>query len=116
MRLSGTVRFPPSEGGLKVGALRVAIRDVSDFDAPALTVASVTLGPLDVPAAGQDVPFSVDADLERGPGRRTYEARAHADRSGSGEVDPGDLVTTSANFVDPDHPWPLELVLFPVGI
>jgi hypothetical protein len=50
-----------------------------------------------------DLPFAVDVPFDP---RRTYVVRAHGDRDGSGTVEPGDLVSTIAQVVDPAAPPP----------
>jgi putative lipoprotein len=112
MRLEGTVRFPPGEP-VEAAALHIAVRDITEMDGPAPTVASVDLAHVTVPENGLDVPFAIDVDL--GDPRRTYAVRAHADRSGSGVVEPGDLVTTTAHLVGPSTAERPVLELQPVG-
>lgn len=99
MRLEGTVRFPPGEP-VEAAAVHIAVRDITEMGGPARTVASVDLPPVAVSEDGLEVPFALDVDLD--DPRRTYAVRAHADRSGSGSVEPGDLVTTTAHLVRPD--------------
>ena len=112
MEIRGTVRFPPGRP-TEVRAVHITVRDVTEFDAPARTVAAVDLPPTVVPGDGLEVPFALDVDLE--DGGRTYAVRAHADRSGSGEVERGDLVTTTAYVVRPGDPSAPVLELQPVG-
>lgn len=78
-------------------SVHVAVRDITEMDGPARTVASVDLPAVAVPEDGLDLPFSIDVDVD--VARRTYAVRAHADRSGSGVVEPGDLVTTTAHLI-----------------
>ncbi len=99
MRLEGTVRFPPGEP-VEAATVHIAVRDITEMGGPARTVASVDLPPVAVPEDGLEVPFALDVDLD--DPRRTYAVRAHADRSGSGSVEPGDLVTTTAHLVRSD--------------
>lgn len=99
MRISGTLRFPPG-GQIKVTAVRVTVHDITEFDGPASTVASLDLPSTAVPATGLDLPFTLDVDVS--DPRRMYSVRAHADRSGSGVVEPGDLVTTTAHVLRPE--------------
>lgn len=111
MRISGTVRFPSGEP-LEVEAVHVTVRDITDLDGPAPTVASLELPAARVPATGLDLPFTLDADVS--DPRRMYAVRAHADRSGSGAVEPGDLVTTTAHVVRADDERRTVLEMEPV--
>ncbi|XVV00547.1 hypothetical protein ACQPW3_24290 [Actinosynnema sp. CA-248983] len=96
MRVVGTLRFPSADAPVRFDRVRVEVRDVSEADAPARTLAVVTLPAVDVPAGGLELPFAVDADVD-GPG--TFVVRAHGDRDGSGVVTRGDFVTTAAHRV-----------------
>lgn len=109
MRVVGTLRFPSADAPVRYDRVRVEVRDVSEVDAPARTVAEVTLPAVSVPAGGLELPFAVDAEVD-GPG--TFVVRVHGDRDGSGVVTEGDLVTTAAHRVTPR---PMVLDLHPVG-
>lgn len=97
VQISGTLRFPPRGEPLTVARVRIAVRDVSELDGPARTVAQLDLPGVHVPPAGLELPFTVHAELP--DPARTYALRAHADTDGSGAVNPGDLVTTSVHLV-----------------
>lgn len=112
MQVTGSLRFPPSVDPLDVAAVHISVRDITELDAPAEIVAALDLDSLQVPASGLDVPFALEADLA--DRRRTYVVRAHADRSGSGSVSPGDLVTTSVHRVEPGVCAAVLLPLEPV--
>ena len=112
MVIDGTVRFPPSGAPLEVAVVRITVRDVTEMDGPAPTVAEVGLPQVAVPPSGLEPPFSIDAHVD--DPRRTYAVRAHADRSGSGEVETGDLVTTTTRMVDASANRPVILDLSPV--
>jgi len=92
------VRFPPSGEPVRVAVVRIALRDITEAGAPARTVAEVRLPEVLVPDTGLELPFAIDADID--DPRRIYALRAHADRSGSGSVDVGDLVTTTTTTID----------------
>lgn len=111
MRINGTVRFPPGPP-IDVKAVHITVRDITDFDGPAHIVASVDLPSLEVPPDGLDLPFDLEADA--GDARRMYSVRVHADLSGSGAVEPGDLVTMTAHVVDPKQRDEAVLELQPV--
>lgn len=94
------MRFPPSAEPVRVAVVRVALRDVTEAGGPAPTIAEVGLPDVLVPQTGLELPFTLDVDVAVDEPRRTYALRAHADRSGSGSVDVGDLVTTTTATVD----------------
>lgn len=74
--------------------LHLMIEDVSRADAAAETVGRADLpvnGPL---PAGTVLPFEI-AVRDVDPGAR-YSVRAHLDRSGSGEIESGDLISTQS--------------------
>lgn len=111
VQISGTLRFPPREEPLTVARVHITVRDVSELDGPARTVAQLDLPGVQIPAAGLELPFTMHADLP--DPARTYALRAHADADGSGAVKPGDLVTTSVHVVGPSA-RPTVLPLEPV--
>lgn len=94
--VAGVLRMPP--GGGTYDRVRVSVRDVTQFDGPAQTVAVQDLPRVVVPDTGLELPFTLDADLRPG---HTYVVRAHADRGGTGSVEPGDLVSTIAHEIGP---------------
>ncbi len=94
--VAGVLRLPP--GGGTFDRVRVSVRDVTQFDGPARTVAVQDLPRVVVPDTGLELPFTLDAELEPG---HSYVVRAHADRGGTGAVEPGDLVSTTAYEVGP---------------
>lgn len=112
MRIVGTLRFPAADTAVELGTVRISVRDISEADAPARTIAEVVLPNVRVPADGLDLPFTVEADLA--DSGRTYVVRAHADRDGSGVVAVGDLVTTAAHRVRLADASPLVIDLHPV--
>jgi uncharacterized lipoprotein YbaY len=109
MQISATLRFPPLGQPLDVARVRVTVRDITELDGPARTVAQLDLPAVHVPPDGVDVPFTVAADLA--DPARTYALRAHADVTGSGSVTAGDLVTTTAHPVAANNQQPLLLPL-----
>ena len=112
MRVTGIVRLPASDAPYRVDGVRVSVRDVTELDGPAPTVAESELPGLEVPGTGADLPFELDAALDP---RRTYAVRAHATRGGSQEVEVGDFVSTTAHLVAPDQQSRLVVPLDPVG-
>lgn len=97
MQISGTLRFPPPGEPLIVARVSITVRDVTELDGPARTLARLDLPAVHVPATGLDLPFTVDVELP--DPARTYALRAHADIDGSGSVNAGDLVTTTTHVV-----------------
>lgn len=96
MRVTGILRLPPGDGPYRVDRVRVSVRDITELDGPAETVAARELPGMEIPATGADLPFELDADLDP---RRTYSVRAHASRGGSASVEIGDYVSTSSHVV-----------------
>ncbi|MFN2497250.1 MAG: YbaY family lipoprotein [Pseudonocardiaceae bacterium] len=107
VQISGTLRFPPRGEPLDVARVSVTVRDITELDGPARTVAQLDLPAVHVPPDGVDVPFTVDADLA--DPARTFALRAHADVTGSGSVTAGDLVTTTTHVVHANHQLLLPL-------
>lgn len=67
-------------------------------------VAEAGLPDVVVPAAGVELPFSLDAEVDVA----APVVSAHADRAGSGNVEPGDLVAQATPPAD-DEPVVLDL-------
>jgi hypothetical protein len=112
VRISGKLVIPPSARSYSIDRLRVAVRDVTEADGPAQTVAERELPGLEVSETGIELPFEIVAELDPG---RMYAVRTHADRNGSGRVEPGDLVSTTAHIVGADQRNGLVITLEPVG-
>ncbi|WP_405577665.1 YbaY family lipoprotein [Streptomyces sp. NBC_01092] len=91
--VSGLVALPPDTPTGTAASVLVEVRDVSLADAPSIVVGAQVQ--TDVPLTpGGRVPFSVDVP-ELDPAV-TYGLRIHIDRSGSGTVESGDLLSTRA--------------------
>lgn len=112
MRISGVLRLPPGDRPHHITRVRVSVRDVTEFDAPARTVAQRDLPDVYLPATGLELPFELDADLDE---HRSYTLRAHADMQGSGSVEAGDLVSMTNHAVWPVQADPLVISLQPVA-
>src|SRR2546423_1218919 len=73
----------------------VHVEDVSRADAP-----SISLGELRrrIPrlSPGTRVPFEIHIPTDRVNERASYSVRAHVNRSGSGNIEKGDLVSTQS--------------------
>lgn len=92
-RVRGLVRLPervPPEAA----AVTVRVEDVSRADAPSVTVGEQTLE--HVPLIGGALPFEVVVPVGRIERRARYVVSVHVDVTGSGRVEPGDLITTQA--------------------
>jgi uncharacterized lipoprotein YbaY len=112
MRISGILRLPPGDRSCDISRVRITVRDITEFDAPARTVAQLDLPDVHLPAAGLELPFELDADVDE---RRSYSLRAHADVQGSGSVAAGDLVSMTNHTVWPAQADPLVVSLQPVA-
>jgi uncharacterized lipoprotein YbaY len=91
--------------------VRLAINDVSLADEAATTVAHADV----VVPAGQDLagPFELVADLA--PGHH-FAVTVHVDRSGDGQLAPGDLITTQRVQVPADSKGGAVLVEVPLTV
>jgi putative lipoprotein len=107
--VSGVIRFPSLAGGLTVRTLRVSIRTVAPADAPDTELAAaVVASDIVVPPSGTSVPFEIPVDLPTGT---EVAVRAHADVTGTGRVQVGDLVSTARHlFPAPKLVVPLDRV------
>ncbi|MEU1375049.1 YbaY family lipoprotein [Streptomyces triculaminicus] len=105
----GRVSLPPDAPRLRAARLLVEVRDVSRSDAPSTVVGSQVQA--DVPLApGASVPFEVEVpDLDP---TSSYGLRVHVDLSGTGTLDPGDLISTQANPVPME---PTDELIAPVS-
>lgn len=106
MQIAGAVRFPPSSGPAEVAVVRVTAHE--SVGGP--VVAEVGLPLVSVPAGGLELPFTLDTG-DVGAVGAAFTLRAHADRSGSGSVEPGDLVADVTTPVDPTGEEPVVLEL-----
>lgn len=110
--MTGILRLPPSDGPYRVDRVRVSVRDVTELDGPADTVAERELPGTEVPESGADLPFEIDVEFDP---RRTYAVRGHASRSDSANVEAGDFVSTSRHVVGPTYLSGLIVPLEVVG-
>ncbi|MGR6920603.1 hypothetical protein ACU635_40745 [[Actinomadura] parvosata] len=109
--LQGEVVLTPVLGSFQDATLRVRVLDVTEADAPAGTLAELTLPALSYDGnAERRVPFSLPSPAW--DARRTVIVTAHLDRSGSGTVEAGDALTTRAEPASQEH---LTLALTPVS-
>ena len=112
MRLHGTLRLPLDSALTGSEVAWVRLLDVSRADASAVPVASTS-----VPLTGGAETVEVDFDFEATAldPRSTYTIAAHVDMSGSGDITPGDLLTTrhidvSPTAIDRSYDVPLDTV------
>jgi uncharacterized lipoprotein YbaY len=112
MHVNGVLRLPPVDEPITVGRVRVSVRDVTEADAPAPVVSEVEFTGVEILTTGTEIPFELDVDLDP---RRSYAVRAHADRNSSGQVEPGDFVSTTAHIVGPTRAAGLVVPLQRVG-
>lgn len=98
MRISGRLRVPRDVVATSGALVTLRLVDVSRADACALTLDEHTV--LLTPAAGRQEPAQefqtvvVDLSAPELDPRSSYALTAHVDLTGSGEVAPGDLITT----------------------
>lgn len=100
----GHVLLPAGGAPDDAAELIVQVEDVSRADAP-----SAVLGEFRVPhpklEPGGLVSFEVEVDEEEIDPRGSYSIWAYVDVSGSGEIEPGDLLSTqSYPVLSPDSP------------
>lgn len=108
--LQGEVVLTPVLGSFQDATLRIRVLDVTEADAPATPLAELTLPSVSYDASAERrIPFTLPSP-EWDP-RQTVIVTAHLDRSGSGEVEIGDALTTRA---EPPSQEPLSLRLTPV--
>jgi hypothetical protein len=103
--IAGTVWFPPSSGPAEIAVVRITVHQHPG--GPVLAEAG--LPDVSVPPEGLELPFSLD-EVDADPAG-TVVVHAHADRSGSGRVETGDLVAEMAVPVDQGDGGPAVLEL-----
>ncbi|MFJ5556837.1 YbaY family lipoprotein [Streptomyces sp. NPDC093250] len=103
--VTGRVALPPDAPSGRAAAVLVEVRDVSQADAPSTVVGAQLQTDVQLSPGGR-VPFRVQVPgLD--PAAR-YGLRVHVDRSGSGTVEPGDLLSMRAVLVRTDVTDDLE--------
>jgi putative lipoprotein len=89
----------PSFGSTVEAAEVVAqVEDVSRADAPSVVVAEERLQDVKV-EPGAVISFEIDVPAELVDSKSSYSVRVHVDVAGTGEVEVGDLVSTTSNPV-----------------
>jgi putative lipoprotein len=71
----------------------VKVEDISRADAPAIVVGEQRLASVFLSSGGR-VPFEIQVPAERIDERGSYSVSAHIDLGGSGQVEPGDYIST----------------------
>jgi uncharacterized lipoprotein YbaY len=90
--VSGTLRLA---NAVAPGAVvHLKLEDVSRLDAAAVVVAEAVLSLVDGASAGANIPFSITVATT--DETATYGVRVHVDTTGSGDISPGDLVSSQA--------------------
>jgi putative lipoprotein len=89
----GQVVIPAAGVPQKAAEVVVRVEDVSRADAPSVVIAEhrerdVSLEP------GATLPFTLEVPADRVDASSLYTVSAHVDASGSGEIEPGDLLST----------------------
>jgi putative lipoprotein len=91
----GEIVLPESELPDRAAEVVVQVEDVSRADAPSRVVGEQRMRRVELPPGGR-LPFEIEVPADELDERMSYSVRAHIDVSGSGEVDPGDLLTTQS--------------------
>lgn len=88
----GQVVLPDVEMGGQAADFIIQVEDVSRADAPSTVVGEQRIQNVSL-HAGMAVPFTVEIPTERIIANHSYSVRVHVDTSGSGKVEPADLIT-----------------------
>lgn len=91
----GEVLVPSDRAPDDAAELIVVVEDVSRADAPSAVLGEFRLAHPHL-EPGVAVPFEVEVEEEGIDPRGSYSIRAYVDVSGSGEVEPGDLLSTQS--------------------
>jgi putative lipoprotein len=93
--VEGEIVLPDADLPGEAAELVVQVEDVSRADAPSRVVGEQRLRDVHL-ARGGRLPFQVEVPADSVDPGLSYSLRAHVDVSGSGEVEPGDLLTTQS--------------------
>ena len=91
----GEVSIPADAEPVDKANVVVQVEDVSRADAPSIVVGEQRQQAVQLDSGGV-IPFWVEIPAELIDPVASYSIRVHIDRSGSGTVDVGDLVTTQS--------------------
>ena len=89
----GEVTLPAGAEPVEAAEVVIQVEDVSRADAPSVVVAEQRLRRVRL-QPGKSLPFVVEIPPGRIDPRSHYSIRVHFDVSGSGNVEPGDFVST----------------------
>jgi uncharacterized lipoprotein YbaY len=92
--VTGTIRFESDPPDLTDAVVRVELLDVSRADAPSSVYAATTL--TDLPAVDPTEPLAFSLSGPRPDPHRRYAVRVHVDVDRTGDLTPGDYVTTES--------------------
>ena len=98
--VTGAVRFDSDAPPFEDATVRVKLRDVTQTDAPARTVAEQVVKGVSLRRPGGAIPFELRSAARLRPGQ-AYLLEAHVDLTGSGEIEPGDFITMASHPVTP---------------
>ena len=90
----GAVELPMDTRGERAANVVIQVEDVSRMDVASTVVGEQRME--DVPLDASDIPFEVEVPAGLIDERGTYSVRVHVDLSGSGRVEPGDLITVQS--------------------
>ena len=91
-KVRGQVVLPDVELAGQTADFIIQVEDVSRADAPSTVVGEQRISSVPV-YAGMSIPFTVEIPAERILPNHSYTVRVHVDMSGSGKVEPADLIT-----------------------
>jgi putative lipoprotein len=84
---------PPGADPIGQAVVHVVVEDVGEADAPAPTLLRRDF--VGIPIDGVDASTHLELSLPNLSGAITPAVRIHVDRSGSGAIEPGDLINTA---------------------
>ena len=101
--ISGRVHIPRPASTRTAKVVWVRVLDISRADAPSQTVAEHQLRDVEIRAGdGVEVISFLMDDIQYDDRRADLSVAVHVDWSGSGNVEPGDLLSTRTYPIDPE--------------
>lgn len=88
----GQVVLPDVELAGQTADFIIQVEDVSRADAPSTVVGEQRIPRLAL-KSGMSLPFTIEIPAERIIPNHNYSVRVHVDMSGSGKIEPADLIT-----------------------
>jgi putative lipoprotein len=89
----GHIVVPSADVPVEAAEVVVRVEDVSRADAPSVVIAEHRQRGVPL-RRGAVLPFALEVPADRVDARSLYSVHAHVDASGSGTVEPGDLIST----------------------